>query len=389
MTTTHSIPFARPIITDEERKAVLEVLENHILTHGPQNKAFAAEFAQFIAPQNSDHVYCTPVSSCMAALHLSYWQLGIGPGDEVIVTALSHVATAHAVEIVGAKPIFVDCEGRTGNIDVQAIEQKITPKTKAIGLVHFLGIPCEMDKIMNIAQKHNLKIIEDCALAVGTSYNGTHAGLIGDTGCFSFYPVKHLTTGEGGMFVTRHQELAEKVSKAMAFGVDRNFTQRTVPGNYDAPTLGINYRMSDINAAIGRKQLAKINQFLELRANHFTQLKEGLKQFDHISILDTDNPSSINSHYCLSLVLEGPLANERINIIEKLKQTGIGTSIYYPQPIPRMSYYKMKYGYDENNYSQAKRISDQSIALPVGPHLKSDDISYILENLKRILKELT
>src|SRR5581483_10945820 len=166
------------------------------------------------------------VSSGMAALHLSYIELGVGPGDEVIVPALTHTATAHAVEAVGAKPVFADCEIDTGNIDVSQLENLIGPKTKALSLVHFLGIPCEMDSIMKLAEKHRLKVVEDCALAIGTRYKGKHAGLFGDTGCFSFYPAKHITTGEGGMLLSKHPGLAERAHKTRGFGVDRNYTER-------------------------------------------------------------------------------------------------------------------------------------------------------------------
>src|ERR1044072_3042905 len=185
-TITKTIPFAKPWITDDDRNAVMNVLRGDILTHGPQNHAFEEEFAAFMGGE----AYCVAVGSCMAALHLTYWQLGLGPGDEVIVPAQTHVATAHAVEVVGARAVFVDCESRTGNIDPARIEAKISPRTKAISLVHFLGIPCDMDEILSLAERHDLKLVEDCALAVGAHYNGRHVGLLGDAGCFSFYPVK-------------------------------------------------------------------------------------------------------------------------------------------------------------------------------------------------------
>src|SRR5262249_24590656 len=217
-----------------------------VLTHGPQAQAFEREFAGFIGEEAT----AVSMSSGAAALHMAYWQLGIGMGDEVIVTAQTHVATAHAIEVVGARAVFVDCRAQDGNIDPDLIEEAITARTRAIALVHFLGIPCDMRRILAIAERHGLKVIEDCALAVGTRYEGKHVGLFGDAACFSFYPVKHITTGDGGMFVSRHKELAQRVAKARAFGVDRAFSERAVPGMYDVPVLGINYRLSDINSAI-------------------------------------------------------------------------------------------------------------------------------------------
>jgi perosamine synthetase len=384
MRTIRTIPFARPWITDQDRQAVLEVLQGDILTHGPQNRSFEEEFARFVG----DGAHCVAVSSCMAALHLTYLQLGIGPGDEVIVPAQTHVATAHAVEIVGARPEFLDCDPATGNLDTSRLEDLVTPRTRAIGLVHFVGIPCHMDAIVAVASRHGLKVVEDCALAVGARYRGKHVGLIGDVGCFSFYPVKHLTTGDGGMVITRHADLAERIRKARGFGVDRTFAERSIPGMYDVPTLGVNYRMSDINAALGRTQLRRIGDILGRRETNFNQLREDLRRLDHVHIIDTNAPAACNSHYCLSVVLSGPLQSQRNEIIGRLNQAGIGTSVYYPQPVPRMTYYRKKYGYRPEAYPHATAISDYGIALPVGPHLDEDDVAYISKHFTQITREV-
>ncbi|WKZ36515.1 MAG: DegT/DnrJ/EryC1/StrS family aminotransferase [Anaerolineales bacterium] len=381
--TTRNLPFGKPWIGDEEKQAVLEVLSGDVLTHGPQSKAFEEEFAKYMGGG-----YCVSVSSGMAALHLSYLEMGIGAGDEVIVPAETHVATAHAVEMVGAKPVFLDCEPGTGNIDASKLESLITKKTKAISMVHFLGVPCDMDAIMKVADKHGLKVIEDCALAIGSRYKGTHVGLIGDTGCYSFYPVKHITTGDGGMFVTKHKEVAARVSKIRGFYVDKTFSERSIPGMYDTLGLGLNYRMSDINASIGRQQLKRMGVIRERREANFNALKSGLSKISGISILDSQSKDALSSFYCLSLVLEKPLDAKRIEIVKKLNAAGVGTSVYYPQPVPRMSYYQNKYGYNAADFAQAERISDQSIALPVGVHLTTDDMRYIAETFSSVLKEL-
>lgn len=381
--TTRNLPFGKPWIGDEEKNAVLEVLAGDVLTHGPQSKAFEEEFSEYMGGG-----YCVSVSSGMAALHLSYLEMGIGAGDEVIVPAETHVATAHAVEMVGAKPVFLDCQNETGNIDPDKLESLITKKTKAISMVHFLGVPCDMDAIMKIADKHGLKVIEDCALAIGSRYKGTHVGLIGDTGCYSFYPVKHITTGDGGMFVTKHKDVAARVSKIRGFYVDKTFAERTIPGMYDTLGLGLNYRMSDINASIGRQQLKRMGTIRQKREANFIALKSALSNISGISILDSQSKDAISSFYCLSLVLEKPLDAKRIDIVKKLNAAGVGTSVYYPQPVPRMSYYQNKYGYKPADFAGAERISDQSIALPVGPHLTTDDMGYIAQTFSSILKEL-
>ena len=383
MAEIRQLPFGKPWITDTERQAVLDVLAGSVLTHGPQAHAFETEFAAFMGAG----AHCVTVSSGMAALHLAYWQLGIGPGDEVIVPAQTHVATVHAVEFVGATPVFADCDARDGNMDPGLVEPLITARTKAIGIVHFLGIPCDMKRIMTIAERHNLRVIEDCALAVGARYQDRHVGLFGDAACFSFYPVKHITTGDGGMFASRHQELAQRAAKARAFGVDRSFAERAVPGMYDVPTLGINYRLSDINSAMGRKQLERIGAILERRKNNFSTLKSRLSGYPDVSIIDAKQAEAHNSHYCLSVVLEGKLGMQRNEIVKALNSRGVGTSVYYPQPVPRLAYYQAKYGYQPDRYPQAARISDQSIALPVGPHLSTDDMEYIAEVFTQVISE--
>ena len=388
-TPVREIPFARPWITDDDKRAVADVLDGHILTHGPQGKAFEEEFGRFLG----DNPHCLSVSSCMAALHLAYLHFGIGPGDEVIVPAQTHTATVHAVEWVGAKPVFVDCDPHTGNLTAERIEQAVTPRTKAISIVHFVGIPCDMPSIMRVADRIGAKVIEDCAIAIGSRRQGKHVGLFGDAGCFSFYPVKHMTTGEGGMFVTRHAEIAAGVSKLRAFGVDRAHGERTVPGMYDVPTLGLNYRMSEMAAALGRSQLTRVPEMLARRQRNFNTLKTALGAADGIRILESRSADAQNSWYCLSAVLEedstpkDDSAKKRDSILLKLKAAGVGTSIYYPQPVPRMTYYRRKYGYDAAAFPQAEAISDRSIALPVGPHLDAGDMNEIAAQFIRVLKE--
>lgn len=384
MTAIREIPFGRPWIEDEERNAVIEVLKGHVLTHGPQCKEFESLFQEHLGGGHS-----LTVSSCTAGLHLIYMHYGIGPGDEVIVPAQTHTATAHAVEFVGARPVFCDCEPETGNMRAAQIEALITDKTKAVSIVHFLGIPCQMQEIVDLTKKHNLILVEDAALGVGTSYDGTPAGLWGDAGAFSFYPVKHITTAEGGMVVTKHQDVYDSISKLRAFGVDRTFGERKIPGLYDVTMLGYNYRMSEVQAAIGIQQMKRVPEILERRTNNFAALKSGLQEIPEIHIVDTVHEKTVSSHYCLSIVLQGTMAPKRNDLIPRLNELGVGTSVYYPQPVPRMTYYQQKYGYDSSLYQNAAAISDQSIALPVGPHLNLDDMEYIAQTVQQVIKEFS
>jgi len=384
VTCTRSIPFGRPWITDVDRAAVLKVLEGHILTHGPECAKFEEEFATFMGSE----AHCVSVSSGMAALHLAYLHFGIGPSDEVIVPAMTHVATAHAVEWVGAKPVFVDCDASTGNLTAEAISQAIGPKTRAISVVHFQGIPCDMPEIVKLAQSHDLKLIEDCALAVGGRHNNQHVGLFGDAACFSFYPVKHLTAGEGGMFATRHADVATAVARLRAFGVDRRHDERKVPGMYDVVELGLNYRMSELQAALGRSQLNRVHEILKLRKHNFKDLCEGLQSLPKIKVLVSNDPSINNACYALTMVLSGANRDQRNDFIFRLKQAGIGTSVYYPQPVPRMKYYADRYGYDSTSFPNAVAIADNSIALPVGPHVTPEDVDAIIHHVHEVYREL-
>lgn len=378
-----TVPFGKPMIGDEEKKAVLEVLSGDVLVHGPRAKEFEDSFAAFTGAD-----YAVSVSSCTAALHLAYFYLGLGPGDEVIVPAQTHTATAHAVELCGAKPVFIDAEKLTGNIDIGQIESQITKRTRAISVVHFLGMPVNMERVMEIAGKSQLFVVEDCALAIGSYFKGAHAGLHGDVGCFSFYPVKHMTTAEGGMLITRHKELAEKITKLRAFGVDRHVGERKIPGIYDVNMLGFNYRLNEIQASLGIEQLKKMKGFLEKRKNNYELLSSRLKKIEGIEQFQSSHYDYQSSYYCLSVLLNQSLSKRRFEIVTYLKEKGVGTSVYYPKAVAHLSYYKDKYAYSDRSFPVASWISNSSIALPVGPHLNAEDMEYIAASLKEAVKKV-
>ena len=373
------ISFGAPIIGNEERSAVLEVLSGNQLVHGPKAKQFESDFSAYIGGGHA-----LSVASCTAGLHLAYLNLGIGPGDEVIVPAQTHVASAHSVEYTGAKPVFVDVDGVTGNIDIDELEEAVTPRTRAICVVHYLGLPVDMDRIKDIASRHNLFVVEDSALALGARYKGVHVGLLGDVGCFSFYPVKHITTAEGGMFVSRHKHIADKVARLKAFGYDKMVGERAVPGLYDVDLLGYNYRMNEIEAAIGVEQLRRANGFLAKRAQNDAALRKALEGLDEIFCLAPGGGDFKHAHYCLVVVLADSIAAKRYDIINRLRELGVGTSVYYPGPVPHLKYYREKYDLGGIEYPNAARISNQSIALSVGPHLNADDMDYVGKMMKKV-----
>lgn len=374
MSGPYDLPFGKPLIDEHEKNAVLEVLSGTQLVHGPKATEFENDFAAF-----TQSPHAVSVSSCTAGMHLIYFHLGYGPGDEIIVPAQTHTATAHAVELVGATPVFVDADPHTGNLDTEKLEAAITPKTRAIAVVHYLGLPVNMAPVLELAKAHGLFVLEDCALAVGSYYQGTHAGLLGDAGVYSFYPVKHMTTAEGGMIITRDAELAQALKLKKAFGVDRNYGERRIPGLYDVVHLGLNYRMSELHAALGIEQLKKLPAFLRQRKSNYWQLHEALKSEDGITLFKSSHDHYESSYYCFSVVLSESLAQRREAIMTHLKNRGVGTSIYYPHAVPEMHYYREKYALAESTFIEAKTISDRSIALPVGPHLSSSDMSIIAE----------
>ncbi len=382
---TGTIPFGRPMIGDEERDAVAEVLAGPVLSHGPRGHDFEHAFAEFTG---APHAIAT--SSCAAALHLAYLGLGIGPGDEVIVPAQTHVATAHVVEVLGAKPVFVDCL-RHGNIDVDAATAAVTDRTRAISVVHYLGLPVDMEAVLALARKHDLFVVEDCALALGATYDGVHTGLHGDVGCFSFYPVKHITTTEGGMAISRREDVALKLSKQRAFGIDRTVVaERRHSSAYDVELLGLNYRMSELNAAIGVEQLKKLPSFLEARERNARAIVAGLEGDERVEVLDTTGDARArSSFYGIEAVLAKPFASRRDEVIEALKGNGLGVSIHYPRPVPLTTYYRGAYGYRDGQFPNAERISNESITLPVGPHLGEGDAERAVEILKATLDELS
>jgi perosamine synthetase len=375
--TERNIPFGKPMLDDSERNAVAAVLSGTTLVHGPVSKEFEAEFAARAGVKHA-----VSLSSCTAGLHLSLFVRGIGPGDTVIVPAMTHVATAHAVEFCGARPIFVDVDPLSGNIDPTGVEAAFREDTRAAMVVHYLGLPCDMARINAAADKADAVVIEDCALAVDATYDGIKAGGLGLTGCFSFYPVKHITSVEGGIVTTNDDAMAAAIAKRKAFGYDRMLGQRIKPGVYDVDELGYNYRMSEVHAAVGLAQLRKLDAFQAARAENFQRLQAVLADVEEITVFDAQQGKSKSSHYCLNAILPRDGSIARDDIVSYLKERGVGTSVHYPKAVPSMSYYAERYGYTEGSYPVAEWLADATISLPVGPHLNDGDAEWIGNTLK-------
>ena len=378
------IDFARPMIGAEEKKAVLECLESPQLVHGPRSQEFENSFSLFMGGG-----FSTSTSSATTALQLAYLTLGIGHGDEVIVPSLTHVASANSILSVGATPVFVDIGAHDGNILVSQINEAISPRTKAICVVHFLGVPVDMNAVMKIAKDSNLYVIEDCALAIGSRVQGTHVGLIGDCGAFSFYPAKHITTGEGGMLVSKNSDLIDKAKKVKAFYYDKNVGDRKIPGLYDIIGFGLNLRMSEIAAALGNAQLKRVSEFILKRKNNTEELANYIGQTKYGSLLPISQTSSDSSYYCASFVLEPQYVKNRNIVAASMNDLGIGTSIYYPIALPESTFYSSNPSISRTISSQnATRLANANIAIGVGPHLDSNDMVYVAEKLIEVLEKV-
>jgi perosamine synthetase len=283
------------------------------------------------------------------------------------------VATAHSVEHCGAKPVFVDVDPATGNIDPDGIRAAITPRTRAIMVVHYLGLPCDMDAVM--AAAGGLPVIEDCATSLGASYGGANTGAIGVAGCFSFYPAKHITTLEGGMLTTSDDRVADRVRKQRAFGYDKNLGERSIPGVYDIAMLGWNYRMSEGHAAVGLCQLDRLAGFLARRRANAEVLISYLSRAPGGIVYPMSHGKGDSARYCVNITL--PRGMDRTPLIRALNEDGIGTSVHYPVALPLSRYYAQKYGARPESFPVADWIATHTISLPCAPHLDEDDMAYI------------
>jgi perosamine synthetase len=369
------------MLGETEKRLAAEVLEGTVLTHGPRCTEFEERFARRIGAKHA-----ITVSSCTTGLQLCLMTLGVKPGDEVIVPAQTHVATSHVVEHLGGRPVFVDVERTTGNIDPAKVEVAVTSRTRAIMPVHYLGLPCDMDRLRAIADQHKLAVIEDCALAVGADFDGKHPGALGMAGAFSFYPAKHMTTLEGGMVTTNDDAIAARIRHLRAFGYDRGLGERKIPGIYDVVSLGHNFRMSEVQAAVGIGQLEQLDSFLAARRRNTDILLNGLNGIAGLVTFPIKHGKASSGLYCVNIVFTDERF-DRNEMIGRLNAAGVGTSVHYPIAVPLARYYREKYGYSPGDFPVAEWISNQAISLPVGPHVSADDAAYIAETVLQLSKD--
>jgi len=370
------LPLCIPNLGEEEALAVKEVLDSGWLAHGPKVDEFEEKFSEYIGVSNS-----VAVNSCASALQVAIQAQNIK--GEVILPSFTMCASANAIIAAGAKPVFAEIEYESCNIDPLDIEKKITDKTTAIMPVHYAGLSCKMDQIMELAEKHNLKVIEDSAECIGGTFKGRRAGSFG-TGCFSFYPTKNMTTGEGGMITTNDEKLAANVRTLRAHGISSTAFQREKqerPWFRAATMAGYNYRMSDIIAAIGIVQLKKVPKMNELRRQHAAYLTPRLSQNEGISPpVEDENYEHVYQMYTVKLN-----GIDRTKFIKYLRENGVEASVHFDPPVHLQPYYKdyVKKG----ELPITEKVSENIVTLPMYPQLTKEELDYMIETIEAALKK--
>lgn len=368
------IPFHKTNITEAEISAVTEALRSGWLTMGPKTIEFENNFKEYIGVKNA-----VSLNSATAALHLALKAINLQAGDEVIIPTTTFIATAEVVTYFNAIPVLCDVEESTHNIDTTKIESLITSKTKAIIPVHFAGQPCDMDEIMSIAQKHNLKVIEDAAHCLPTSYKNRKIGTIGDITCFSFYATKTLATGEGGMAVTNNDDCAKKMKINRLHGISRDAWDRyTAKGNwyYEVVDNGNKYNTTDMNSALGLVQLAKVDLLGEKRAEIAEKYTKALTGFPNITLPVIKKDRTTSWHLYVIKV------NNRNEMIEELKTEGVCCSVHFI-PVHKHPYYKEHFGYNDCDYPVANRLFEQSLSLPIYPDMTDEEVKFVIQAVKK------
>ena len=369
-------PAYEPWISKEDEKIIDKTLKQSMLTLGPQLEKFESDFCKY-----SKSKYAVAVSNCTAALHLSLKALGIKTNDEVIIPDLTFVADANAVLSCNAKPVVTDINKENFFLSISNIKKNITKRTKAIIPVHIYGQVCNIEEIMDIAKDHNLKVIEDCAHAVGTFHKSKHVGTIGNTGCFSFYPTKNITTAEGGMVTTNSKKIAEKVRQLRSHGMTKSLKSRyssEYPWVFDIVEPGYNYRLDEIRSALGISQLKRIKKINELRKKASVYYHKNLQNIPGIILPDMVNDKT-HSYHLYTIRVTKPFKLSRNQLYKKLKDNGIRTTVYW-MPIYEYAAYS-KFAKKSNVVNTAK-IYDEILALPLFPNISKKHQDTVIKVLK-------
>ena len=373
------IPYGKQTIEQDDIQAVVDVLKSDFLTTGPKIAEFEQTVADYVGAK-----YAVAISNGTSALHAACFAAGIGPGDEVITTPLTFAASANCVLYCGGTPVFADVDPKTYNIDPEDIQRKITDRTKAIIAVHLAGQPCDMDAIHSIAREHGLIVIEDGAHALGSVYKGKKVGSMSDMTTFSFHPVKPITTGEGGMIVTDNEDFHKKMILFRSHGITRDdsmMTRNDGPWFYQQFDLGYNYRITDIQCALGCSQMKKLDRFLARRKEIVARYNEAFAECDNI--ITPYQLSDTESGWHLYIV---QVKNcDRRQVFEAMREKGIGVNVHYI-PVYMHPYYQ-EHGYENVHCVNAEEIYSHIISLPLYPGLTSEQQDYVIDTLKSLCGE--
>jgi UDP-4-amino-4,6-dideoxy-N-acetyl-beta-L-altrosamine transaminase len=394
MSSNNFLPFSLPLIENDEIEEVVETLRSGWITTGPKVKLFEREFAEYIGCKHA-----IAVNSCTAALHLALEAIGIGEGDEIITSPMTFAATGEVIRYFKARPVFVDVDSTTMNLDVELLENIVKERwksgdgkrLKAIIPVHYAGYPCDMDAIMSLASRYDLRIVEDAAHAFPTSYKRKMIGTLGDITCFSFYATKNITTGEGGMITTENEEYADRMRIMSLHGISKDAWKRyTAEGSwyYEIIAPGYKYNLTDIAAGLGIAQLKKADAFLKRRMQIAERYREAFQELDELDLPLVYEGKEGTTHswhlYVIRLNLH-QLKIDRNKFIDELRRKGIGTSVHFI-PLHIHPYYRETYGYQSGDFPVAYKTYQRIISLPIYARMTDDDVERVIESVTDIVK---
>lgn len=388
MNQMRKIPFSKVEIGPNERQYLKEVLDSGWLTTAGKTLEFEKKFAEYIGAK-----YACAVNSCTSALHLGIDALGVKPGDKVFVQSMTFTASAEVIRYMNADPIILDIEYGTNLITPEILNSAIkqNPEVKFIVIVHYAGHAAEMDRIVEICKQNGIKILEDAAHAFPTKFNGKMIGTFGDITCFSFYANKTITTGEGGMLVTEDEDIYKRAKVMRLHGINRDiwdrFTSKKPSWEYDVVEAGFKYNMTDLAAAIGLGQLEQAENLRMSRQKAVEFYFESLKELDMIDLPIIKCSFEDHAWHLFPIVLNDKAKISRNQLIETLADYGIGTSVHY-KPIHQLTYYKERYKLKSEDYPNSEKTWVNNLSLPLYPHMLNEDLEYICNSLKNILKNL-
>jgi dTDP-4-amino-4,6-dideoxygalactose transaminase len=374
--------FGAPAIEDAEISEVVASMKSGWLGTGPKVARFEEDFSAYKGVE-----FAAALNSCTAALHLSILAAGVKPGDEVITTPLTFCATVNAIIHAGATPVLADVNASTMNIDPEEIEKKISERTRALIPVHFAGRPCDMDAILGLAEKHGLRVIEDCAHAIETEYHGKKAGTLGDFGCFSFYVTKNIITGEGGMVLTRREEDIARIKILGLHGMSKDAWKRFSDSgyrHYHVVECGFKYNMTDLQAAIGIHQLERIEGYWKKRERIWNRYNEAFAALP-VELPAAPEPGTRHAHHLYTIRVDQKRAGiSRDAFLDAMTARNIGVGVHYLS-IPEHPYYQESYGWKPEHYPNAMRVGRETVSLPISAKLSEEDVEDVVASVRTIL----